>query len=161
MKLVSKVTEILKRHKPDAIFVDSGAMGGPIGDRLRQLGYNAFDVGFGDNAADEKQYKSRTAEMWGRLLKWLYAGGAIKDNAILEGELTNRMFDHNDKMQLVMEKKREMKKRGLASPDWADALCLTFAEHVPKLVIAHNDVHTMRGKPVKKKGSRSVLDRLK
>jgi hypothetical protein len=159
MKFVSKVTDVLHRHKPDVVFVDSGAMGGPIGDRLRQLGYNAVDVGFGEKAADDRQYVNRTAEMWSRMRNWLFAGGAVKDNPQLEKELTDREYSHNDKDQLMMERKKDMKKRGLASPDWADALCLTFAEHVPKKTVPNNDIHTMRGKPVKKV-ARNVLDRL-
>ncbi len=39
---------------------------------------------------------------------------------------------HNDKDQLVLERKKDMKKRIGVSPDWADALYLTFAEPVPK-----------------------------
>ena len=58
-----------------------------------------------------------------------------------------------------MERKKDMKKRGLASPDWGDALCLCFAEHVPKKMVPNNNIHTMRGKPVKKV-ARNVLDRL-
>ena len=159
MRLVSKVSDILERHKPHVIFVDSGAMGGPIADRLRQLGYNAFDVNFGENASDEKQYKSRAAEMWGRMRKWLYNGGAIKDNPVLEKELTDREYCHNDKEQLVLERKKDMKSRGLSSPDWADALALTFAENVAPLEIPDDRIHTMRGK-IEKNASRNPLDRL-
>jgi len=160
MKFVSKVVDVLNRHQPDVIFCDSGAMGGPIADRLRQLGYNAIDVGFGESAADDKQYRNRTAEMWSRMRNWLFAGGAIKENAQLEKELTDREYTHNDKDQLVMEKKKDMKSRGLASPDWADALGLTFAEHVPKKILTQSDeILTMRGK-VNKKALRSPLDKL-
>jgi hypothetical protein len=159
MRFVSKVAEVLRRHKPYIIFVDSGAMGGPIGDRLRQLGYNAFDVGFGETASDEKAYKNRASEMWGRMGKWLFAGGAIKDNPRLEAELTNREFGHNERDQLVIEKKKDMKKRGIGSPDWADALGLTFADHVHPLLIPDTDHRTARGIPTKKV-ARSVLDRL-
>lgn len=159
MKLVSKLCDIFDRHKPNVIFLDSGGMGGPIGDRLRQLGYPVIDVGFGDNAADEKLYKSRTAEMWGRMRNWLFAGGCIKDHPVLESDLTNRLYDHNDKNQLLLERKKDMKKRGLASPDWADALGLTFAEPVPPLNRPHTEVRTSRG-VVKKKVVRNPLDRL-
>lgn len=133
MVLIAKLTDVFNRHKPDAIFLDAGGLGGPIGDRLRQLGYPVTDVLFGENAADEKSYKSRTAEMWGRMRKWLYDGGCIKDHPTLESDLTNREYDHNDKNQLVLERKKDMKGRGLASPDWGDALGLTFAQPVAPL----------------------------
>ena len=132
MKVVSLLTMVLDRHKPDVSFIDKGAMGGPVGDRLRQLGYHVIDVGFGDNAADVRHYKNRTAEMGARCRQWLLDGGAIPDDPQLESELISRDFGHNDKDQLVLERKKDMKKRLGVSPDWADALYLTFAEPVPK-----------------------------
>ena len=161
MRLISKLCDIFDRHKPHVIFLDSGGLGGPIGDRLRQLGYHVIDVGFGDNAADEVAYKSRTAEMWGRMRNWLFAGGCIKNHPTLETDLTNRLYDHNDKNQLILERKKDMKGRGLASPDWADALGLTFAEPVPPLQNAPSDHYTPTSRGlVKKKVARSPLDRL-
>lgn len=133
MVLISKLCDIFDRHKPHAIFLDAGGLGGPIGDRLRQLGYPVTDVLFGENATDEKSYKSRTAEMWGLMRDWLFNGGCIKDHPVLESDLTNRLYDHNDKNQLLLERKKDMKSRGLASPDWGDALGLTFAQKVPPL----------------------------
>lgn len=132
MKVVSLLTMILDRHKPDVSFIDKGSMGGPVGDRLRQLGYHVIDVGFGENAADVKHYKSRTAEMGARCRQWLLDGGSIVDDDQLELELTSREFGHNDRDQLVLERKKDMKIRLGVSPDWADALYLTFAEPVPK-----------------------------
>ncbi len=132
MKVVSLLIMILDRHKPDVTFMDKGSMGGPVADRMRQLGYHVIDVGFGDNAADVKHYKSRTAEMGSHCRQWLLDGGSIPNDPQLELELTSREFGHNDKDQLVLERKKDMKKRLGVSPDWADALYLTFAEPVPK-----------------------------
>lgn len=131
MKVVSLLTMILDRHKPDVSFIDATGLGGPIGDRLRQLGYHVVDVHFGSKAANEKLYKNRTAEMGARCRQWLLDGGSVTDDAQLEAELTSREFAHNDKDQLVLERKPDMKKRLGVSPDWADALYLTFAEPVP------------------------------
>ncbi|MCP5058513.1 MAG: terminase [bacterium] len=143
MKVVSLLILVLDRHKPDVTFLDSGSMGGPIGDRMRQLGYHVIDVGFGDNAADVVSYKSRTAEMGSRCRQWLLDGGSIPDDDQLEIELVSRDFGHNDKGQLVLERKKDMKKRIGVSPDWADALYLTFAEPVPPRQVprGHLDMH--------------------
>jgi hypothetical protein len=131
MKVVSKLIMILDRHKPDVTFVDETGIGGPILDRLRQLGYHVIGVGFGENATDDKHFKSRTAEMGYRCRQWLMDGGSIPDDSQLEVELTSRDYFHNDKDQLVLESKKDMKKRIGVSPDWADALYLTFAHSVP------------------------------
>jgi hypothetical protein len=136
MKVVSLLIMVLDRHKPDVTFLDQGSMGGPIGDRLRQLGYHVIDVGFGDNATDVKQFKSRTAEMGSHCRQWLLDGGSIPNDPTLEAALTGREFGHNDKDQLVLERKKDMKKRlgtgDNINYDWMDALYLTFAEPVPK-----------------------------
>jgi len=145
MKVVSLLTMIFDRHKPDVVFMDKGSMGGPIGDRMRQLGYPVVDVGFGENADDERIYKSRTAEMGARCKQWLMDGGSICDDYQLEKELTSRDFGHNDKDQLVLEKKKEMKKRLGVSPDWADALYLTFAFPVAKLEQPRGDYDKLPG----------------
>lgn len=145
MKVVSLLTMIFDRHKPDTIFMDKGSMGGPIGDRLRQLGYNVVDVGFGENADDERIYKSRTAEMGARLKQWLLEGGSIPDDDQLEKELTSRDFGHNDKDQLVLERKKDMKKRLGVSPDWGDALYLTFAFPVAKLEVPRGEYDRLPG----------------
>ena len=121
-----------------------GLIGGPIGDRLRQLGYHVIDVGFGDKADNDKKYANKTAEMAYRCRQWLMDGGAIADHPALEMQLTNREYMHNDKGQLVLESKKDVKKRlsgntmssndisSGGSPDWSDALYLTFAQMVPK-----------------------------
>jgi len=140
MRVVSLLIMILDRHVPDVTFIDSGAMGGPVGDRLRQLGYHVIDVGFGDNAADTVHFKRRVAEMGSRCRQWLLDGGSIPDDSQLELELVSREFGHNDKDQLVLERKKDIKKRIGVSPDWADALYLTFAEPVPPRFVPREDL---------------------
>ena len=133
MKVVSKIVMIWDRHHPDAMFIDVTGIGGPVYDRLMQLGYNVFPVGFGHKADDEKRFANKTAEMGWRLNEWLQTGGVIPNNPQLETELTSREFWHDDKDRLVLERKKDMKKRLGCSPDWADALYLTFAMTVPPL----------------------------
>ncbi len=144
MRLVSKIVDLCDPERthiapggipmlPDAIFVDETGLGGPIVDRLKQLGLNVIGINFGSKALDDQHHANRSAEMWFRMREWLIAGGAIKDHADLEMELTSRGFTHNKRDQLLLETKDDMKKRDLPSPDWGDALALTFALNVSKL----------------------------
>jgi hypothetical protein len=158
MTLVSKIVDLCDPSRartyngihmvPDAIFVDETGLGGPIVDRLRQLGLNVFGVNFGSSAMDKQHNVNRAAEMWFRMREWLIAGGAIKDHPELEMDLTARGFSHNAKDQLVLESKDDMKKRDLASPDWGDALALTFALNISKL-----DRDPRTGKVIENQGS--------
>lgn len=133
MQLVAKLTDIFDRHKPHVVFLDETGLGGPIVDRLRQMNYNVVGVNFGANAIQEKYHVNMSAEMWAKMRQWLYAGGCLKDHPELETDLTGRLFDHDNKNRIVLERKKDMKARGLASPDWADALALTFAQPVAPL----------------------------
>lgn len=126
-RFVALVSDILTRLKPDIVTIDATGIGGPLGDRLRQMGFDVYDIHFGEKALNSGQFRNRAAEMWYRMRQWLLAGGAIKDHPDLRDQLTGRLFDHDDKDRLVLERKKDMRKRGLGSPDWADALALTFA----------------------------------
>lgn len=140
MQVSSLIATVLDRHQPDLTFIDVGSMGGPIGDRLRQLGYPVIDVGFGHKAQNERLYPNRTSEMAARLLEWLQAGGCLPDVPELEQDLTERMlmpFDARDR--LVIEKKEAMKKRLGRSPDDSDALFLTFASTVARRLTGPRD----------------------
>lgn len=131
MVVVSKLTMVLDRHKPDVVFIDASGIGGPIGDRLKQLGYHVIMVNFGGRADEEKKYSNKTTEMAVRAREWMLAGGSIWDDPQIERELTCREYWHNKKDQLVLESKDEVKYRLGYSPDWADAFYLTFAFKVP------------------------------
>ena len=68
--------------------------------------------------------------MWGSMRDWL-AGGAIPRDEDLATDLTGVEYSFNVNDQILLEKKESMKARGLASPDAADALALTFAVPTP------------------------------
>lgn len=71
--------------------------------------------------------------MWGQVLEWLRLGAALpKDREILT-DLTGVEKHHEAKSgKILLESKKDMKARGLASPDDGDALALTFAAPVVK-----------------------------
>lgn len=133
MVVVSKLTDVFNRHKPDIIFVDETGLGGPIVDRLKQLGWPAVGINFGGRADDEKHYANKTAEMGARCRQWMMDGGSIINDPQLERELTVREFWHDDRDRLVLESKPDLKKRLGVSPDWADQLYLTFGQQVAQL----------------------------
>lgn len=125
-RLVSKVLSLIEEHKPDVFFGDATGVGGPVLDRLRQLGVNVHDVQFG-GASPDKRYANMRSYMYGRLRELLQQGLAIDDSLILERDLTSPEFHHNKFDAIVLESKQDMKARHLASPDDGDALAMTCA----------------------------------
>src|SRR3990167_9336917 len=111
------------------LFVDGTGIGGPICDRLLQLGHrNVMEVQFGAKSPD-RQFANMRSFMWGRLRAWL-PRGAIDVTPRLEQDLTGPGYHHDKQDRVVLEAKEALKKRGVASPDDADALALTFAAPV-------------------------------
>jgi len=132
---IAKVCTIVQEQKPDAVFVDSTGVGGPVADQLRRLmpGVVIIDVNFASSAPD-KHYANMRTYIWWKMREALAAGLAIEDNAALEMELTGPEYDHNGSDQLLLEKKKDLKKRIGISPDDGDALALTFTMPVMKRV---------------------------
>jgi hypothetical protein len=60
---------------------------------------------------------------------WLKMG-SIPDDRELKDDLTGVEYGFDAKNRIQLEKKEDMKSRGLASPDCADALAMTFAVDV-------------------------------
>jgi len=67
--------------------------------------------------------------MWDRMKDWLLHG-AIETDEKMALDLAGPGYGISRSNQLVLESKRDMQKRGLASPDDGDALALTFAQPV-------------------------------
>lgn len=138
--IAARVAELAAIHQPDAIMVDGGGVGGGVVDQLRALRVDCFDIQFGSkptriNPENKTRYANKRAEMWGWMKDWL-KGGAIPDEDFIEEELTGPMYGYvfrDGQDAILLEKKEDMKKRGLSSPDWGDALALTFAYAVAPL----------------------------
>jgi len=142
MRVVSLVVEQATEARPDAIFGDATGIGGPALDRLRQLGYPVFDVQFGGEAHNNRRYANKGTEIWQRMKDWL-SWGQIPDDESLDADLTTREYDHDKKDRLILESKADMTARGLASPDEADALAMTFA--IPVAPRSTSREHAARG----------------
>jgi hypothetical protein len=115
----------INEFRPHAVFVDAGRGEGVI-DRLRQLGYGVIEANFGAAAINGARYARRREEMWDAVRKWLVSGGSLPDDEDLCEELSMPTYTFDASNRMVLEKKEKMKERIGKSPDFADALALTF-----------------------------------
>lgn len=145
MELAARVSVLIGQHKPDAVFIDSGAGAGVI-DRLRQIGHDVIEVPFGGKASMDKQYINRRGEMWWAVKEWIGQGGAIPDMRELKQELATPTYWYDSAGRKVLESKDDIKRRlqGGASPDIADALALTFAFPVAPMKMRYHKTHSAR-----------------
>jgi phage terminase large subunit len=143
MGLVGNAANSINRWRPNAVFVDVTGLGGGVVDRLKELGYRVTPVGFGDKPVSPG-YMNRRSEMWKLMAEWI-AHGAIPNDSELISELPGPTFGYHSDGRLKLEPKEDMKKRGVASPNRADALALTFAAPVPHAELRdleHVNTHT-------------------
>jgi hypothetical protein len=140
IQLADKVASAMNRWNADAVFVDGGGVGGGLVDILNDRGLSVYEVQFGgraDHTNNEDpltKYANKRAEIWGALRHALQHGLCIVDkvkgleqDSGLVSELTSPTYDYNVRDEIVLESKKDMKRRGVASPNLADALALTYA----------------------------------
>jgi hypothetical protein len=133
MSVVGHVIDAIEEYKPVLTVIDEGGLGYGILDRLTEQRYKVRGVNFGWKAKSPIMWQNKRAEMWGAMKDWLKTASVPADRQ-LKADLTGPMRKTNSSGAILLESKKEMKSRGLASPDAADALCVTFA-----FPVAHRD----------------------
>lgn len=141
MSLAARVAETFNRLRADICMVDGGGVGGGVVDRLRQLRVPVHEVQFGASPDGSNlyeravKYRNKRSEIWGEMRDWLNTG-SIVDLSIpqyngttitLIEELCGPMYGLTDKEEIQLERKKDMRSRGVPSPNVADALACTFA----------------------------------
>jgi hypothetical protein len=117
-----------KAECPKEILVDSIGIGAGVVDRLREMGLPARGVNVAEAASIDTMYNRLRDELWFQVRDWFLSQEvAIEDDEELIAELTTVKYAYTNLGKLKVEAKDEMKKRGLHSPDLADAVCLSFA----------------------------------
>jgi hypothetical protein len=133
------VKSLIDELNPARVNIDAGNIGAAIITNLKAIGprYAAIVRGVNFGATSEAKNarpkvpgpKNRRAEMWQRVQEALTApeGMKIPDMDALQTDLTAPRLKPQLNNDFLMESKEEMKKRGVKSPDLADALALTYA----------------------------------
>lgn len=135
MQIVGQVRRIIDKEKPSKVYIDCIGIGAGIVDRLAETGY---DVVVGVNVARTAnlpdKFRNLRAELWHEMREWLAQEMPVQvpDEDIILGDLTSLGYKFDSSGRLQIESKDELRKRGMKSPDTADALALTFylGEHV-------------------------------
>lgn len=136
MEVAGKVVDIY-RNLPAAramICVDGIGVGAGVVDRLKQLGLPVIDVQSAERPIDIRTYANKRAENWGRMKDWLIGGGAIPRDDDLMKQLCSLEYCLNKKLQILLQSKEDIRRRGGVSPDVADALAFTFAYDEHKMI---------------------------
>ena len=130
MQMASLIAQIEDQEKADAVFIDAG-YGTGIVSAGRTMGREWQLVWFAESSNDPGCLNKR-AEMWKLARDWLKDGGSIPKDPQLHQELISPETVPRNDGKIQLESKKDMKGRGIPSPNRADALVLSFAFPVAK-----------------------------
>ncbi len=143
METVGRVIDAIEEFKPALVVIDEGGLGAGVVDRLKEQRYKIRGVNFGAKSKNPLMWGNKRAEMWGALREWLKTA-SLPEDRFLKNDLVGPLMKPDSKGTIFLESKKDMKARGLASPDAADAIAVTFAYPVAHRE-ARVDSRTQRG----------------
>ena len=133
MALTGWVIAAIKEFSPSRVVVDEIGVGAGVVDRLKEEGHPVRGVNVARRAREDNTFANLRGEGFWRL-RDLFATGGISiptDNQLI-GELAALRYSYDSRGRILMESKEAMRRRGLPSPDKADALMLAFLEPVER-----------------------------
>lgn len=130
MQLTGWVVQTISDYEPKGVFIDVIGLGSGVYDRLNELQHRVYPVNVAMKSLEPEKFKRLRDELWWKVRK-KFEEGTIKipNDDELISELSSIKYKHESDGSIKIESKIEMKKRGLSSPDKADALALTFSEN--------------------------------
>lgn len=135
--VAGRVIEIVREEQASGqqiscIAYDAVGNGADLDSSLRRASGLPFliPVQWGVPAKDDMQYFNQRSEAWGTMKGWL-ANGQIPDDDDLADELSSLEYGYDARLRIQLESKDDAKRRGIASPDCADSLAISF---IPELI---------------------------
>ena len=133
--VVAEFEALTPSEQPVEILVDSIGLGAGVLDRLRELGLPARGINVAESPALKGTYANLRAELWFKCKGWLANRDVkIPKDEQLFAELAAPRYTFTSSGKMQVESKESMKKRGLSSPDKADALCLCLATDISTIM---------------------------
>jgi hypothetical protein len=118
----------------DEIYGDNCGAGKPMVARFQELGWSIHRFNAGETAFNDRDFLNRGAEVWETAGREVAAGRVIlPDDASLRSHLVCRKREVDSKGRIKCESKDNLRKRGVKSPDRADAVAavITLREMKP------------------------------
>lgn len=132
MTLVGLIIDDIEQFKPNSVAVDIGGIGWALHSRLKEAKVsNLHGVNFGWKAKNPVVWGNYRAEMWGKMREWLETG-VLPHDAKLKTELLSPKKKPKSSGQMFLESKEDMRRRGVKSPNVADALALAISAPIAK-----------------------------
>lgn len=135
---VSEAIRIIKKEniKPENVFIDDIGIGRGVSDRLKEIYKMINAVNSASKAKKDDKFTNARAENFWALKCWVERGGKLEDTSCFN-DLKEVKYKENSSGKLIIKPKEEMRRENIKSPDFADALALTFhpKRSKPKIII--------------------------
>lgn len=129
MVLVGWLSTLCRERPAVRGIIDADGLGGPVFDRARELQLPVSAFYAGRKAFNPRKFKNRRSEQWWALRQLFEAGLVDIDlrDEVLQSQLASIKYEEDSTGRIIVESKKDMKKRGLPSPDRADTLMMVTA----------------------------------
>ena len=139
-------------NRPQEILVDVIGVGSGVVDRLAEQELPVRGINVAESPASKKNYLNLRAELWFKIKDWLSARDCrLPNDDELIAELVSPSYTYTSTGKIKIEAKESMRKRGVKSPDKADALALTMASSAASFSSNFNQMGYNWKKPIKSK----------
>ena len=127
-RVIAEYNETKKLLRPEIIMVDSIGIGAGVADNLREAGLPVRDINVSETASASEKHNRLRDELWWRSREWFQAMDCriVEDQDLID-ELSAVKYDFTSSGKIIVESKNDLKKRGLKSPNRADAFNMTNA----------------------------------
>jgi len=143
-QLHDKVVSWVLQRDIDTLVVDGTGVGGGVFDMLKKSLGGIKCVEFnGANKPKSNKFLNARAEVWNIMARWIKEDGSMPFDAELRDQLTTIHYLINNKQQMQLESKRDMRAKGIKSPDLGDALAMTFYQPVVNTTKSKNMIHNL------------------
>lgn len=130
LQIAGKVRDIAVTVGAERVYIDGIGWGAGVGHTLIGWGVPCTPVNVGEGSSASEQFNRLRDELWWRCREFFQDRQcAIKESPLrnkLAAELSSPVYGYTPAGKTKVEGKDEMKKRGVPSPNLADALCMTM-----------------------------------
>jgi hypothetical protein len=124
-KTAGRAIQLYSEYNCVKIGVDDIGVGGGVFDILDEKGLSVIGVNFGATPSDQERFDNLKTEIFWNLRERFEKNEIdIPDNSKLLYELPSLMYEVTSRGKLRIVSKDKMKKLGMSSPDYADALAI-------------------------------------
>jgi phage terminase large subunit len=135
-KLIDYATQLeAKRIRIDAVGLGAGTYDRVAEHFSRDDTVDVVEMNAGSRATDDVHYADAGTEWWSNLAKKLQVGeigGDVFQQPRVMRELSSRPYKYESNGKMRLMSKEHMRKAGIPSPDWADAVAMVSADIVSR-----------------------------